>query len=221
MTVTSLQAHRATGSDMRVGRAERWTAALLAAVLGAGVAGYLAGPMPLTYLVSIAALPVGVLLTCIGLYRSGRHEQLHSLLQRVSDGALWGVAAIGVYDLYKPLAKLAFGLGLDPYRAMPVFGHLLSGLPVGGDVALLLGWAYHVWIAAACGVLFALLRPRGGVAAGVLWGLLLQTVRLAAYPELTTLLTVDAEMLVVGIAGYALWGAVLGAGLHLARWRRA
>lgn len=193
---------------------ERWVIAALAVVLAAGVAGYLAGPMPAAYLLSVAALPAGVLAACAGLYRGGRRGEARVLLQRVAAGALWGVAAIAVYDLYKPLAKAVFGYGLDPYRAMPVFGHLLSGLPAGSDGALLLGWAYHLWIAAACGVLFALLWARGGIAAGVLWGLVLQGARLAVYPELQALLTVDSELLVVGVIGHVVWGAVLGAGVR-------
>jgi hypothetical protein len=219
--MTWLQANRAARIGAKVGRAERWTVAFLAALLGAGIVGYAVGPMPSAYFVSVVALPVGVLVAAATLVRTARYPELQTLLRRVCEGALWGVAAIGVYDLYKPLAKLIFGLGLDPYRAMPVFGHLLSGLPLGSDGALLLGWAYHLWIAAACGVIFALLRPRGGVAAGVAWGLLLQAARLVAYPELAGLLTVDAELLVIGIMGHALWGAVLGAGLHFARWRHA
>src|SRR3970282_265862 len=53
---------------------------------------------------------------------------------------------------------------------MPLFGQLITGLPPSDGRALAAGWAYHFWNGLSFGKVYALLRPRGGVASGLVWG---------------------------------------------------
>lgn len=182
------------------------------------------GPMPVNYALALGAMPGAVLLAA-GILRwrergdpetTGRARRFWGSLV---SGLFWGLAASLVYDLYKPLVKLVLGLQFDPYRAMPHFGHAMTGLPPSSTGSLLAGWVYHFWIGMMLGMIFALLRPRGGILAAVVFVLLLQAVRLAVYPNVLRLSLEDPEFIANGVVGLALWGCVLGYGIK--RWERS
>lgn len=179
------------------------------------------GTMPLNYALALGAMPAAVLLGVGFLqWRAARDAQTAAFKSRfwntLATGLVWGLAASLAYDLYKPLVKLVLGLQFDPYRAMPHFGHAMTGLPPSATGSLLAGWFYHYWIGMMLGMIFALLRPRGGALWAVLFVLVLQTVRLAVYPNVLRLSLEDPEFIANGIVGLALWGCVLGYGVK--RW---
>ena len=133
----------------------------------------------------------------------------------------WGLVATLVYDLYRLLIKLLLALPFDPYRVQPVFGHIITGLPASHSLALFLGWGYHLWMGILLGMMFALVRPRGGALAGLVFVMMIQVVRLAAYPSVLQASWEDQEFVANGIIGMGLWGVVLGTGLRTWRWRDA
>jgi len=189
---------------------------LLAFVTLAALGGYLGGLTPATYAMSASALPVGALLAVAVLWTRGRRKDLSRFTAHLATGALWGFLGLVAYDLYQPLVKWVTGATFETYRAMPVFGRILTGLPSTALGAILLGWAFHFWMGVMAGMIFVLLRPRGGLLAGLVFAMVLQTARLLAYPSRLPATLHDSDFLSLGIIGFSLWGAVLGAGIR--RW---
>jgi hypothetical protein len=188
--------------------------AVLAALVLAAAAGCAWGVMPLAYTLSVAAMPLGLLLAGVILWQRGLAQYLHRSCAVLFMGALWGLLATLLYDLYRPVVKLIMDLPFDPYRVQPIFGHIITGLSASHPLALALGWAYHLWMGILLGMMFALIRPRGGLLAGLGFVALIQALRLFAYPSVLQASWEDPEFLANGVIGMALWGAVLGAGLR-------
>jgi FtsH-binding integral membrane protein len=200
---------------------ERLFAAALGVLAMAAAAGYAWGVMPLAYTVSVGAMPLGLLLAGVILWRRGLKHHLHRYGGLLRLGALWGLVATLAYDLYRPAVKLIFNLPFDPFRVQPIFGHILTGLSPSHPLALILGWGYHLWMGLLLGMIFALLRPRGGALAGLGFIMAIQVLRLAAYPSVLQASWEDPEFLANGVMGMGLWGLVLGAGLRRWGWRYA
>ncbi len=191
--------------------------ALFAGLAAASAAGWAFLPAPAEYLLSVAAFPLGALAGG-GLLRWRRGAEAVDLFsRRLGRGCVWGLAATLVYDAYRPLVKLALDMSYDPYRAQPVFGGILTGLPEASAAAQIVGWGYHLWIGCLIGMIFSLVWPRGGVVAGVAFTLGLQVARWLVYPEVFVAGLQDEEFLANAVFGYGLWGVVLGAGV---KWRR-
>jgi len=185
------------------------------------ILGYMFDKMTLSYMITLTAMPIAVLLVGFFLWKQRLYVRLRYYLGCLMMGAFWGIVATLVYDAYKPAAKVVFGYSFDPYRAMPVFGRLVTGLPSSHSLAVIAGWMYHFWIGAMGGMFFALFRPRGGAIAGLLWAWILQAIRMALYPGLLRASLQDPEFVAIAIVGFGLWGVVLGAGLKLWRWHYA
>ncbi|MDD3579700.1 MAG: hypothetical protein PHW74_01620 [Desulfobacca sp.] len=200
---------------------ERTFGAVLGLLTLAAAAGYAWGVIPLAYMVSVGAMPLGLLLAGFILWGRGLYQKLHYCCGVLLMGALWGLLATLAYDLYRPLVKHILSLPFDPYRVQPVFGHIITGLPASDPLALFLGWGYHLWMGILLGMMFAILRPRGGVLAGLLFIAAIQVVRLAAYPSVLQASWEDPEFLANGVIGMGLFGVVLGAGMRRWGWRDA
>ena len=117
-----------------------------------------------------------------------------------------------------PALVALFQFSYDQFKAISVFGVLITGQPASTLQAQTAGWGYHFWNGASFGVMYALLRPQGGVATGLLWALGLQLLILWTYPSLLQVRLDNPGFLVTSMVGHGLWGVVLGAGL--ARWGR-
>jgi len=178
-----------------------------------------AGLLPLSFTVPFVALPAACLLTGAVLFRRGLDARLHAYSSVLARGAAWGLVATVVYDLIRPALVAVLGSAYDPYRAQPIFGQLITGLPGSDPLALAAGWIYHLWNGISFAMIFALVRPNGGALLGLAWGLALQLLMMAAYPALLRARLDDPAFMITGLVGHSFWGVVLGLGLARGRSR--
>ena len=189
----------------------------LAGANGAALLAYVFLSLPMSFTVPFLALPAAGLLVGALLVGQRRYEQLHAFSRAVAVGAAAGLLATLVYDAIRPPLVYAMGRSYDPYRAIPIFGQLITGLAPGDPLALAVGWAYHFWNGVSFGVIYALVRPQGGWRSGLAWGLGLQLLMMAAYPRLLQARLDDPAFMGSGLIGHSFWGAVLG--IAVRRWR--
>ncbi len=197
----------------RLLRREVGLGVLLAGTSGAAILVHTFGPLPLSFSVPFVVLPSTCILIAVVLLHRRLYGRLHAFSGRLLLGGAWGLVATLVYDAVRPLLRLAFGFTYDPYRAMPIFGQLMTGLPGSDPMALAAGWTYHFWNGISFGMMLALMRPRGGPVEGFVWAMLLQGLMMAAYPSFLGARLEDPGFLTMGIVGHGLWGIVLGLGL--------
>lgn len=189
----------------------------MAATSGLAIIAHVFGPVPLSFTVPFVVMPTSFILVVIMLARRSQYQRLHLYAALLISGALWGLIATLFYDAIRPGLKFIFGFTFNPYRAMPIFGQLITGLTADHPLALLAGWIYHFWNGISFGMIYALVRPNGGILSGLIWALLLQVLMMAIYPAFLKIRLADPGFLAAGIVGHGLWGVVLGAGLR--RWR--
>ena len=188
----------------------------MAGTSGAAVLAHTFGPVPMSFTVPFVVFPSASILVGAMLTRQGRFARLHRFSELVMRGALVGLGATLIYDAVRPLLVTALGLTFDPYRAIPIFGTLITGLPATDPASLAAGWIYHFWNGISFGMMFALVRPRGGIAWGVAWALALQGLMMLAYPALLQARLDDPGFMASGLIGHSIWGIVVGAGIQ--RW---
>jgi len=170
--------------------------------------------IPMTFTAPFIVLPTAAAAAIFILLRQGVPGRAAVITDRVIAGGLWGLIATVAYDLVRPVLLWVLQLHFNPFRAMPVFGSLATGRPITDGVAIAVGWAYHVWNGVTFGMMFCLVRPQGGWIAGMFWGLFLQISMMTLYPDLLQVRLDNPGFLVSSIVGHAVWGSVLGAGLH-------
>jgi hypothetical protein len=163
-------------------------------------------------------LPGAILLTGLVFASKRRYGELDRFADRAISGAVWGLVATLAYDAIRPLLMWIFRYHFNPYRAIPVFGELITGQPRTAAVAIAVGWIYHFWNGLSFGVMFALIRPRGGPVAGFIWAMGLQGFMMWSYPTLMRIRLDNPGFLMAGLVGHAVWGVVLGTSLR--RWGR-
>ena len=191
---------------------------VLAGLSGAALLSETFGPVPMRVSVPWVVLPGTLLLTGMVFAGSRRFGELERFADRVMDGAKWGLVATLAYDIIRPLLMVIFRYHFNPYRAMPVFGSLITEQPKTAAAAITVGWIYHFWNGLSFGVMFALIRPRGGPLAGFIWAMTLQGFMMWAYPTLLKLRLDNPGFLMAGLVGHSVWGLTLGASLR--RWGR-
>lgn len=180
----------------------------LAILLAIGAA--IAGPMPPDYLAAIAALPAGLLVSGAVLIRRNRGDIVMRQSRVLLAGLVAGLAATAVYDLYRLFLALVVIDGFVPFRVQPVFGRIITGQPSTHPLALAAGWAHHAWLGAILGMVFAAIRPAGGMLAGAIFIALIQTGRWILYPDVFLAGLAEAEFLLKGVIGPLAWGATAG-----------
>jgi hypothetical protein len=194
------------------------------ALLGVGLAGtsgaaillHAIGALPMSFTVPFVASPAAIVLTGVILMGQRRYPRLHAYSRSLLVGMSIGLLATIVYDLVRPPLVYLMGGGYDPYRAQPVFGQLITGLPRTDPRALAAGWAYHTWNGLSFGMIYGLVRPQGGWRTGLAWGLGLQLLMMAVYPSLLQARLDDPAFMATGLIGHSFWGVVLGEGVR--RW---
>jgi hypothetical protein len=199
-----------------IGWPETVLGAFLAGTSGLAVVVHAFGPLPLRFTASFVVLPSAILLTGVVLRARRRSARLHAFARTLRVGATWGLAATLAYDAVRPLFKVAAGLTTDPYRAMPIFGHLITGRPPADPLALAVGWAYHFWNGITFGMVYALLPLPPGPLTGFAWAMVLQGLMMVVYPAFLYARLDDPGFLWTGLVGHGLWGLVLGAGVRRA-----
>lgn len=147
-----------------------------------------------------------------------KYPELDRFAARVLSGIVCGLLATVAYDLVRPVIVAVFQFHTNPYKAMPLFGSRITGRPTDDGFAVAVGWLYHFWNGISFGVMFALVRPRGGAIAGLIWGVGLQIFTILVYPSFLDARLDNVGFMVTGLLGHAVWGLVLGASLK--RWGR-
>lgn len=205
--------HPAAAGRVGLRRREIVLGAILAGTSGAAVLAEAFGLARMSFTVPFFVLPASSLLVGVVLARRGLYGRLHHFSTLLLVGAGWGLVATLGYDAVRPVLVGALGLAFDPYRAIGIFGALITGLPAGDAIAGAVGWLYHFWNGISFAIVFALARPSGGVLPGLAWALGLQVLMMAAYPSLLQARLDDPGFLATGIVGHSIWGIVLGSGV--------
>jgi hypothetical protein len=193
---------------------QRVLAWFLASISGAAILAHAFARLPMTFTVFFGVLPTGLLLAGVVLVGRQLHSRLNQLSTIVVAGCKWGLIGTLAYDAIRPVLKWVIGFSFNPYKAIPYFGHMMTNLPVSDPRAIAAGWLYHFWNGVTFAVMFAVLRPKGGVFAGIVWAMILQAIMMIVYPAFLQVRLSDPGFLISGLVGHAVWGAVVGAGLR-------
>lgn len=164
----------------------------------------------MVFTTSFVVLPTTAIVVLIVLLRRRLYGRFHLFANLLLIGGASGLLATLAYDAIRPCLKLVFRFSYEPFRAIAIFGQLITGLPTDDPFASIAGWLYHFWNGISFGMIFALVWPRGGMTAGFLWAMSLQGLMMAAYPRLLQARLDDPGFLASGLIGHALWGIVLG-----------
>lgn len=189
---------------------------LMACTSGLAIVAHAFADIALRFTAGAIVLPSAVILTGFALLARNRSERFHAFASALMLGAAWGLVATVAYDLVRPALMWLFRYEFDPYRAMAIFGELATGRPAGDRVGLMVGWAYHFWNGISFGMMYVLVRPKGGVASGFVWAMILQGLMMAVYPTFLEARLADPGFLMSGLVGHGLWGVVLGWGVRRA-----
>jgi hypothetical protein len=210
---------------MRQVRSRRTASASLpvyAAAVGAAIA-LSTGAGLVAYWLSGLALPLGI---AIALFVSGIAGTLLwrrlSLAQRATVrsrawvGVRAGAAATIAYDLTRYAVTHLFGLHMNPYAALPLFGQLLLSEPSVTPAAKAVGLLYHLANGICFGTAYTMLAARytmsaasRGVLAGVAWALVLEATMLAFYPGWLHIRAIG-EFSIMSLSGHLAYGITLG-----------
>ncbi len=200
-----------------VTRADVALAIALASTSGAAILAQTFTATPMVLTVPFLVMPSSILLAAIILLRRRLYQRFRTVANLVRLGAGIGLMATLAYDVIRPLVQHVFGFKYAPFGAMPIFGHLITGLPSTSVIAITSGWIYHFWNGASFGMMFALLLPKGGWLVGLLWGLGLECLMLVTYPHLLRVRLDDPGFLATSLIGHSLWGVILG--FSVSKWR--
>ncbi|MBI2982804.1 MAG: hypothetical protein HYY42_01210 [Chloroflexi bacterium] len=203
----------------QITRTEALLGLALACTSGAGLIAATFLAVPLSFSAPFVVLPTAAILAGIAVAGRRDYARLHAFARLIIVGAVAGLLATVVYDVSRPLLRALFGFTFDPFRAIHIFGELITGRPAGDALADAAGWTYHFWNGISFGMMFALIRPKGGALYGLLWAEFLQVLMMAVYPAFLKARLDDLGFLTLGIVGHGLYGVVLG--VLVARWARA
>jgi len=190
---------------------------VMASMSGVAILAHTFGPVPMSFTVPFVVLPISFMFVGLVLARRHLYGRLHLFADRVLAGIGWACVATCAYDAVRAVMRAVFRLSADPFQAMPIFGHLITGLPKTDPLAITVGWIYHFWNGVSYAIMFALLWPRGGALAGFIWAMILQALMIADYPVLLQVRLDDPGWYAEGVVGHGVWGIVLGKGLSLRR----
>jgi hypothetical protein len=171
----------------------------------------------MVFTTSFVVLPTTAVAVLIVLLRRRLYGRFHLFANLLLIGGASGLLATLAYDAVRPFLKLVLGFSYEPFRAIAIFGQLITGLPMDDPFARIIGWLYHFWNGISFGMIFALVWPRGGMTVGFLWAMSLQGLMIVAYPRLLQIRLDDPGFLASGIIGHTLWGIVLGKAVR--QWR--
>lgn len=195
-------------------RVAKWTlGGILLLPLLAGSIVLAIGRTPVEFAISLIAFPLGVYGAVAVLTYRGASAVIATWAGRLSAGLAAGIVATIFYDGYRIAMRDGLAIPFDPFRVQPVFGQILTGLPTTHPLTLIAGWGYHLWLGSLVGMIFAALRPHGGLLAGALFAAVVQIGRWVMYPSVFTAGLGDREFLANGVIGQLFWGCILGLSL--------
>ena len=118
---------------------------IFSATSGAAIIAHAFGPVSMSFTAPFVVLPSASVLVGAILLRRHLHRRLHEFSGRLFWGAVWGLMGTLCYDAIRPALKWIFDFQYSPYRAMPMFGALITRLPQSDPLAIFAGWLYHFW----------------------------------------------------------------------------
>ena len=185
----------------------------LASLSFAALLGQFYGLWPMQTFALYAMLPGTLALTALGVRYRNQPRGLDNPSTWFFEGALAGVLAAAVYDLY----RLPFVLtGAPLFKVFPRFGQLLLGADEPTWLVHALGWSYHFLNGAALGVMFLTMvrSPRQLFWGAVIWGLVVEGLLLATPYAAFFQLHVNARFLFLTASAHLVFGLALGAWLQ-------
>ena len=187
---------------------------LLMALSGIGVLVHTFGPVPMDLSAPFIVLPVGWLVAAAIMLRRRLPERFHAFTTTLLRGMVWGLLATFGYDAIRPPLVNIAGFDYDPFKAVHIFGELITGGTRGDFWPEFSGWSYHFWNGMAFAMMYAILFPRGGWLTALVWGEILQMMLMYTYQDLIGLKPFDTGVLVTGLVGHGMWGLILGIGMR-------
>ncbi|MEQ1862089.1 MAG: hypothetical protein ABMA13_19400 [Chthoniobacteraceae bacterium] len=162
-------------------------------------------------------LPPATALLAFIAWRARRESGINSAHTWIVQGALGGVVAAAVYDLY----RLPFVLGGAPlFKVFPRFGQLLLGANEPSWLVQTLGWTYHFSNGAALGIMFLAMvtkaSPRVLFWGAVAWALFIEAMLLLTPYTKFFGLALDGRFLFLTASAHLAFGLALG---WWCRWR--
>jgi len=186
----------------------------LASLSGVGVLVHTFGPVSMDLSAPFVVLPAGWLIAGAILLRRRLPERFHAFTLTLSRGMVRGLLATFGYDAIRPPLVDIAQFDYDPFKAVHIFGELITGGTRGGVWPEFAGWSYHFWNGISFAMMYAILFPRGGWLSALLWGETLQMMLLYTYQDLIGLKPFDTGVLVTGLVGHGTWGLILGIGMR-------
>ncbi len=158
--------------------------------------------------VSFIAVPGGLGLAILGVIAKKRQVQLFLHLLKV--GAWAGLLATGAYDGSRWLVQSTGWFSYDGFRAIPIFGSLMLGLPAETLQAQTAGWFYHFWNGISFAIFYALVAGPVRWPWGLAWGMTLEGLMILSYPMLFGVPLSNFGFWAISLGGHAVYGTVLG-----------
>jgi hypothetical protein len=189
-------------------------AIFLVSLSGVGVLVHTFGPVPMDLTAPFVVLPAGWLLAGAIMLRRRLPERFHTFTKMLPRGMVWGLLATFGYDAIRPPLVSIAQFDYDPFKAIYIFGELITGGVRGEFWSDLAGWSYHFWNGMSFAMMYAILFPRGGWFTALLWGEVLQMILIYTYQDLINLKPFDTGVLVTGLVGHGVWGLILGIGMR-------
>ena len=166
-----------------------------------------AGWLPLYFAVDLLGAPSLMLLAVLGVFANRVREEI--FFSRLATGAWAGLAATGAYDLIRLAIRESGLIHFDPFLSHPIFGRLITNAPETTTMAIVVGWAYHLWNGLGLGLMYVLVAGPAPWYFALAWALVLEIAWLATLPSVLHL-SVSAAFVTVGFVGHGAYGVVLG-----------
>jgi len=138
---------------------------------------------------------------------TARRSHCDPFTQRLWGGLWAGWWATVAYDVWR---APFFLLAMNPFKAHPLFGELLTGLPPHDLWAQIVGWLYHFSNGIGFGVMYAMTVRRPAVWSAVVWGVILELgMLLTPYREAFNI-PLTSKFIFMSGSAHVVYGAVLG-----------
>lgn len=184
----------------------------LAVSSAAAVAVFLVASISLPAAVVVLVVPAAAAWSWV--WRRLRADARAELVVRFRAGLIAGVVATAVYNLTRWAIVEVFGLSLDPFVTVKLFGRLLAGADSPSAVTVPVGTAFHVVNGIGLAVGFVVLFGGRSWRAGVVWAVTLEAVMVALYPSWLGVKKMD-EFVTLTFLAHVAYGVTLA---EVGRW---